>query len=73
LEGDGPVESSCVEGSPSSKVGPQDFEILRVVGQGAFGKVELFWAGQSTNSCSYELCACSAANCWIIAHAMWCY
>lgn len=39
LERDGPVESSSVIGNPSSKVGPQDFEILRVVGQGAFGKV----------------------------------
>lgn len=39
LDKDGPVQSSCATDSSSTKVGPHDFEILRVVGQGAFGKV----------------------------------
>lgn len=40
LDRDGPVQSSSVTGGSSAqRVGPQDFEILRVVGQGAFGKV----------------------------------
>lgn len=39
LDQDGPVlASSCTENA-TTKVGPHDFEILRVVGQGAFGKV----------------------------------
>jgi hypothetical protein len=38
LEGDGPVQSATVTDTHQSKVGPCDFEILRVVGQGAFGK-----------------------------------
>jgi hypothetical protein len=40
LRCDGPVESCAATGMPAStRVGPRDFEILRVVGQGAFGKV----------------------------------
>eukprot|EP00195_Chlamydomonas_chlamydogama_P010294 CAMPEP_0202892906 /NCGR_PEP_ID=MMETSP1392-20130828/2583_1 /ASSEMBLY_ACC=CAM_ASM_000868 /TAXON_ID=225041 /ORGANISM="Chlamydomonas chlamydogama, Strain SAG 11-48b" /LENGTH=513 /DNA_ID=CAMNT_0049577039 /DNA_START=243 /DNA_END=1784 /DNA_ORIENTATION=- len=38
MEEDGPVQAAC-HGTAQSKVGPQDFEMLRVVGQGAFGKV----------------------------------
>jgi hypothetical protein len=33
------VQSAAVTDSSQPKLGPQDFEILRVVGQGAFGKV----------------------------------
>eukprot|EP00775_Hariotina_reticulata_P010697 gene10697-10854_t len=33
------VQSSAVTDTSQPKLGPQDFEILRVVGQGAFGKV----------------------------------
>ncbi|GBF95208.1 serine threonine kinase [Raphidocelis subcapitata] len=37
---DGPVQSCAATGMPpSTRVGPRDFDILRVVGQGAFGKV----------------------------------
>jgi hypothetical protein len=39
LEHDGPVQASISSDSAHRKVGPHDFEILRVVGQGAFGKV----------------------------------
>lgn len=39
LERDGPVQSSSVTSGSPRKVGPVDFEVLRVVGQGAFGKV----------------------------------
>jgi hypothetical protein len=33
------VQSAAVTDKSQPKLGPQDFEILRVVGQGAFGKV----------------------------------
>ncbi|KAI8465027.1 MAG: kinase-like domain-containing protein [Monoraphidium minutum] len=40
LRCDGPVERCAATGMPAeTRVGPEDFEILRVVGQGAFGKV----------------------------------
>jgi hypothetical protein len=39
LQADGPVLSSSSTDQSAAKLGPQDFEILKVVGQGAFGKV----------------------------------
>jgi hypothetical protein len=43
LDADGPVLFSNSNHSPmQSKVTPRDFDMLRVVGQGAFGKV--FWS-----------------------------
>ena len=39
LLADGPVLSSSATDKSAAKLGPQDFEILKVVGQGAFGKV----------------------------------
>jgi hypothetical protein len=42
LECDGPVQIATVTNVPNglpAKAGPHDFDILRVVGQGAFGKV----------------------------------
>jgi hypothetical protein len=38
IERDGPI-SQTGNGTPCTKVGLQDFELLSVVGQGAFGKV----------------------------------
>jgi hypothetical protein len=39
LLSDGPVLSASATDASAPKLGPQDFEILKVVGQGAFGKV----------------------------------
>jgi hypothetical protein len=39
LQSDGPVLSASATDASAPKLGPQDFEILKVVGQGAFGKV----------------------------------
>lgn len=36
---DGPVSMCATTNMPPTKVGPEDFQMLRVVGQGAFGKV----------------------------------
>ncbi len=38
-DGEGPVEIIPTVAEANVRMGPHDFEMLRVVGQGAFGKV----------------------------------
>lgn len=46
------LESAAVTDSSQPKLGPHDFEILRVVGQGAFGKVG-GWGGGGGSYCCW--------------------
>jgi len=48
------LECAAVTDTSQPKLGPKDFEILRVVGQGAFGKVG-GWGGGAVTGADAEL------------------